>query len=75
MQNQDEAFRLAGDALRTMRQAKGLSQEDLSFEAKMDQSTLSKIERMGPHVASWKKLQQIAECLGCTIEVTFRPKQ
>lgn len=71
---QSEAFGESGRQLRAIREQKGLSQEDLAFEAGVDQSTLSKAERTGPHVISWARLVAVAEALDCTIEVNFRPK-
>lgn len=64
MINQDEANRNAGARIREVRQAAGLSQEAVSLSADMDQSTLSKLERLGPHVVSWQKLFGLASSLG-----------
>jgi transcriptional regulator with XRE-family HTH domain len=71
---QNEAFVAAGQILKAIREQKGMSQEDLAFEAGMDQSTLSKVERVGPQMVSWAKLIAIAEAMGCMIEVNFRSK-
>jgi transcriptional regulator with XRE-family HTH domain len=46
--SQIDAFSAAGGKIRALREAKELSQERLSFDAEIDQSTLSKVERMGP---------------------------
>ncbi|HZL40325.1 MAG TPA: hypothetical protein VFC45_08595 [Pseudolabrys sp.] len=37
--SQDEAFAVAGQKLRVIREQKGMSQEDVAFDAKVDQST------------------------------------
>ena len=72
---QDDAMKIAGARLRELRERKGLSQEDASFEAGVEQSTLSKIERLGPHIASWGKIFKLAAALDCVVEVTFSPKK
>ena len=74
MTDQDEAWRAAGQRIRDARVAAGLSQEELAIEAEWDQSTLSKVERQGPHIASFRKLEALAAALGCVVDVTFRPK-
>lgn len=71
---QDQAYRRAGQHIKDARIAAGLSQEALSMDADLDQSTLSKVERQGPHAVSWKKLDAIVEALGCVVEVSFRKK-
>lgn len=55
----------AGASIREIRQENGLSQEQLAMDAGIDQSTLSKIERIGPHVTSWRTLFAILDVLGC----------
>lgn len=74
MSQQEDANHANGARIREVRQKAGLSQEDLSFEANIDQSTLSKIERLGPQVVSWQKLFALADALGCIIEVKLTPK-
>jgi transcriptional regulator with XRE-family HTH domain len=64
----------AGQKLRAIREKKGMTQEDLAFEAKMDQSKLSMIERLGPHVLSFAKLNDVAEALDCVIVIDFQSK-
>jgi transcriptional regulator with XRE-family HTH domain len=71
---QTAAFVAAGNQLRTLREQKGVSQETLAADAGVDQSGLSKIERIGPQLASWGRLVRIAQALDCTIEINFRPK-
>jgi transcriptional regulator with XRE-family HTH domain len=71
---QTAAFVAAGNQLRTLREQKGLSQEKLAIEAGVDQSGLSKIERIGPQLSNWGRLIRIAQALDCTIEINFRPR-
>jgi transcriptional regulator with XRE-family HTH domain len=49
-----------------------MSQEDVAFTAGVDQSKYSKVERLGPQVVSWAKLQAIAKAIGCTIDINFK---
>lgn len=72
---QEAAFRQSGMAIRAIREQAGLSQEALSFEADVDQSSLSKVERIGPHMVGWQKLQAIAKALGCVVEISFLPSE
>ena len=71
---QEEDFKAAGEAIRKIREAQGRSQEDIAFEVGMDQSTLSKMERLGPPAISWSKFIKVAQALGCTIQVSLKPK-
>lgn len=73
-EEQEQAYRLAGQRIKEARWAADLSQQALSMNAELDQSTVSKVERQGPHAVSWKNLNAVAEALGCVVEVTFRPK-
>ena len=68
---QETALRRSGRAIRTIREKAGMSQEALSFEAGVDQSTISKVERLGPHVVSWQKLCSLVRELGCVVEISF----
>lgn len=68
---QAQEFAEAGARIKKLREIKKLSQEDIAFEAGIDQSTYSKVERLGPQVVSWTKVQAIAAALGCRIEVNF----
>lgn len=70
--SQDSEFAAAGARLKELRLKKNMSQEDVAFAAGVDQSTYSKVERLGPQVVSWAKLQSIAKALGCTIDVHFK---
>lgn len=70
---QNDLDRAAGAALRELRKARGLSQEELAAEAGVDQSLLSKVERLGPVSIGWSGFCQIAEVLGQRVEVRLRP--
>lgn len=69
---QDTEFTAAGARLRELRLNKNMSQEDVAFAAGVDQSTYSKMERLGPQVVSWSKAQAVAKALGCTITIEFK---
>jgi len=69
---QDELDKAAGARLREIRTAAGLSQEDLSFATQVDQSTLSKVERLGPGAIGWGRFCAIVKALGYEVEVTYR---
>ncbi|MCG3777281.1 MAG: hypothetical protein JW395_4159 [Nitrospira sp.] len=71
--SQEDLDRAAGLHLKELRQNAGKSQEDLSFSASVDQSTLSKVERIGPSAVSWPRFVRIAQQLGCEVEISFRP--
>lgn len=70
---QEQAYKEAGERIKQARLTAALSQEALSLDADLDQSTLSKVERLGPHIVSWRKLEAIAAALGCVVEVNFKP--
>jgi transcriptional regulator with XRE-family HTH domain len=74
-EEQDQAYRDAGQQLRAARVASGLSQEALAMEANVDQSTLSKLERLGPQVMGWRKLEALAEALGCIVRISIEPSE
>lgn len=71
---QTEVYALSGSRIRQLRIEQKKSQEDVAFSAGIDQSTYSKIERVGPQIVSWKKLEAVAEALGYVVEVSFKPK-
>lgn len=73
--DQDEAFVAAGQMLRALREQKSLSQEKLAGDAGVDQSGLSKVERLGPQLLNWTRLVRVAEALDCVIEINFRPRK
>jgi transcriptional regulator with XRE-family HTH domain len=72
---QEAAFRMAGEEIRKLRLASGRSQESISYESGIDQSNLSKVERIGPHAVSLKKLSDLAVALDCIVEVSFRKRE
>jgi transcriptional regulator with XRE-family HTH domain len=71
--SQEDLDRSTGEKLKELREQAGMSQEDLAFAAGIDQSGLSKLERIGPLAISWGRLCRIANVLGCEIEIVFRP--
>ena len=69
---QSDLDKAAGAALRELRIAAGLSQEDISFAADIDQSTLSKVERLGPAAVGWARFCRIVEALGHEVQITYQ---
>jgi transcriptional regulator with XRE-family HTH domain len=69
MSRQDELDRAVGAVIRELRNARGLSQEALAAEADLDQSLLSKVERLGPGAIGWQRFCRIASVLGCEVEL------
>jgi len=67
-------LRDAGQTICDLRKKAGMSQEDLSFEINIDQSTLSKVERRGPHMISWAKFLALAHALDVDLEIVFHQK-
>ena len=63
-----------GEELRNRRIDAGMTQEDLAFEAGLDQSSLSKVERTGPRGVSWSRLEAVAMALNCKLRVSFEPE-
>lgn len=72
--NQAEALAAAGAKLRDLCERSGFSQENLSLEVNVDQSSLSKVERIGPHLFGWQKLLNVADAVGCIVKIDFQPK-
>ena len=70
---QDDLDKNAGTALRDIRIKLGRSQEDVSIDIDLDQSTLSKIERLGPASVGWKQFCEIVNALGYEAEIVFHP--
>ena len=68
---QDDLDKAAGGRLRELRIAAQLSQEDVSFASEIDQSTLSKIERLGPAAVGWGRFIKVVAALGYEAEVTY----
>jgi transcriptional regulator with XRE-family HTH domain len=55
-----------GNQIREVRKKKGLSQEQLAFDANVDRSYIGGIER-GERNVSFLTLVKIAECLDCDV--------
>jgi len=72
---QDDLDKKAGAALREIRTQLGRSQEDISIDIDLDQSTLSKIERLGPSAVGWRRFCDVVKALGYEAEVIFHPLQ
>jgi transcriptional regulator with XRE-family HTH domain len=75
MASQREQDRSLGEQLKALRMAAGLSQEQLAADAGLDQSLVSKIERLGPGAAAWHRVCRIAEVLGYQLEVQLRASE
>ena len=73
-EEQAAEWRASGARIRELRQAAGLSQEALSIGVDMDQSTLSKMERVGLHLGSRKRIAEIAEELGVRVRIIIRDR-
>jgi transcriptional regulator with XRE-family HTH domain len=56
-----------GAALRRLRHERGVTQEELAFEADVTISTLSRIER-GENSPTWTTTQAISTALGITLQ-------
>ena len=69
---QDDLDNSVGAVLREIRIASGKVAEEISFAAKLDQSTLSKVERLGPGAVGWARFCRLAEVLGYEVEVALR---
>ena len=74
MSTQDELDRAFGEALRAMRTAMKMSQEALAIAAEVDQSRLSKVERVGPSIMGFAAICRIADALNCDLEVSLCPR-
>lgn len=70
---QAELDQRAGAALRRLRQESSMSQESVADEAGVDQSMLSKIERIGPGAAGWQRFCRVAAALGYEVEICLKP--
>ena len=62
----DANLEALGEQIRGVRKSKGLSQEQLAFQADVDRSYMGGIER-GTRNVSFLSLVKIADCLGCDI--------
>ncbi|WP_454735490.1 helix-turn-helix domain-containing protein [Cupriavidus necator] len=65
-QRQNPTLVALGDAIRRIRKARGLSQEQLALSAEIDVSYLGRVER-GDNNAAVLRLERIAEALGVTM--------
>jgi transcriptional regulator with XRE-family HTH domain len=63
---EEDVLKILGNRIREARKRKGLSQEDLAFEAEIDRSYMGGIER-GERNPSFKMLCMIAEVLGVDV--------
>jgi transcriptional regulator with XRE-family HTH domain len=63
---QSPALLALGNAIRTIRQAKGISQEELALRAEVDRSYVGRIERGDNNVAILT-LAKLAKALGTTV--------
>jgi transcriptional regulator with XRE-family HTH domain len=70
---QPDLDRIAGSQFRDLRMKAGVSQEQLAFDAGLDQSLVSKVERRGPAAVSWTNFCKLANSIGYEIELIFRP--
>lgn len=70
---QEELDRAAGAALREARKASGVSQETLAADAGVDQSLLSKGERLGPGVVGSHRFCRVAAASGYAVEMRLVP--
>lgn len=74
MNRQDDANRKAGESIRNLRMLRGMSQEELALKSGInDQSTISKLERNGPQILSWRQCMKVAEALDCIVQTSFVP--
>jgi transcriptional regulator with XRE-family HTH domain len=67
----DEVNRLVGWQVRLLREAQGLSQEELSFRANVHRAYIGQVERAELNI-SIKNLAKIAEGLGIDIRELFK---
>ena len=59
---------LLGPRVRRIRQEHGFTQDELALRAKVDQSGLSKLERLNPRHIGPVPLTRVAEVLGLTFD-------
>ncbi len=70
MQNDKRRLKQFGENLRRLRKLKGVSQEQLAFEAELDRSFVGQVER-GERNLSLLNIHRLAEALGVSIENLF----
>ena len=66
----DDIRRRFGRRIRQLRQSKGLSQEALAFEAELDRTYVSGIER-GVRNVSLRNIEVLAYALGVSLSTLF----
>jgi Helix-turn-helix len=69
---QEGLSRALGARVKEIRLAEGLSQEELSFKAEVDQSRLSKLERLGPAAIGWKGFCRVVAAMGFELSFTIK---
>ncbi len=69
----ENIYKILGESIRNLRKSLGITQEELSFKAKISLSFLSHIER-GTKKASLKTIQNIAAALGVSVDRLFQGK-
>lgn len=75
MVDRDEACRAFGAAVRELREAQGVSQEDMATRCGVHRTYLGSVER-GERNPSWTKVVDVARGLGVSIvELTARAEQ
>ena len=67
-QRSGEATEPIGQRIRRLRQERGLAQDRLAIEARVDQSGLSKLERGKERRMGEVPLRRIAQVLGLTLD-------
>ena len=71
MESDEKRLRQFGENLRRLRKAKGLSQEELAFEAQLDRSFVGQVER-GERNLSLLNILRLAQALGLPPEQLLR---
>lgn len=70
VQNDKKRLKQFGETLRRLRKLKGVSQEQLAFEAELDRSFVGQVER-GERNLSLLNIHRLAEALDVSIEKLF----
>jgi len=71
VESDEKRLRQFGENLRRLRKAKGLSQEELAFEAQLDRSFVGQVER-GERNLSLLNILRLAQALGLPPEQLLR---
>src|SRR5215208_4425319 len=66
------ATKAAAQKVRTLRESRGLTQEELAERARLNQRTVQRIE-CGQHAANLRSLKALAEVLGVELNVLREP--